>query len=239
VSEMPPTDSASLPPPPPPSPPQPAGIPWEESNAGLGSIVPTAVGFIARPMESFSKMNLTVDLVRPIAYFVMFVLVSVAIGQVWRYLLWSQATSGIDMIPKEVMAEAPWLKVLLGRPTMLVVVGLMIIAPVLNLVTLVIWSGVVHLFLAMVGGAPKGFGATLRVICYSQTASVAVLVPVVGGLVQIVWSLVLQIIGLSQAHRVGGGKAVFAVLGPLVLCCGCVAAIGVMASFSLGNILNR
>jgi len=42
------------------------------------------------------------------------------------------------------------------------------------------------------------------VVCYSQTTCVAVLIPVVGGLIQPIWALVLQIMGLSRAHRVTG-----------------------------------
>jgi hypothetical protein len=233
VSEMPPIDTA-------PSPPRPeAGLPWEETNAGLGSIFPTVMRFIASPIEAFTRMSLTVDLVRPIAYFVAFVLLSVPIGQLWRYLLWTRATSGLDLIPADVMAQAPWLQVLLGRPTILVVVCLMIIAPLLNLMTLFIWSGIVHLFLLMVGGAPNGFATTLRVTCYAQTAGIAVVIPIAGGLIQPIWFLILQIIGLSQAHRVGGGKAVFAVIVPLVVCCGCVVGIGVMSGLAVGSLLRH
>lgn len=224
----------------PPVPPRPApGLPWEEPSAGLGSIVPTALRFIASPIDAFAKMSLTVDLVRPIAYFVAFVLVSVPIGQLWRYVFWTQATSGLDLIPPDVMAQAPWLRVLLGRPTILVVVGLMIIAPLINLITLFIWSGIVHVFLMMVGGAPNGFATTLRVTCYSQTAGIAVIVPVAGGLVQPVWFLILQIIGLSQAHRVSGGKAAFAVILPIVICCGCVVGVGVMSGLAVGSMLRH
>jgi hypothetical protein len=230
---MPPIDTAPIPPAPP------AGLPWEEPSAGLASIFPTAMRFIASPIEAFTKMSLTVDLVRPMAYFVAFVLLAVPIGQLWRYVFWTRATSGLDLLPQDVMAQAPWLQVLLGRPTVLVVVGLMIIAPLLNLITLFIWSAVVHLFLMMVGGAPNGFAATLRVTCYAQTAGIAVIVPVAGGLIQPIWFLILQIVGLSQAHRVGGGKAAFAVIVPLVVCCGCVVGIGVMSGLAFGSLLRH
>jgi hypothetical protein len=233
VSETPPIDTPPAPPVPPP------GLPWEEPSAGLGSIFPTALRFITSPIEAFAKMSLTVDLVRPIAYFVAFVLVGVPIGQLWRYVFWTRETSGLDFIPPDVMSQLPWLQVLLDRPTILIVVGLMIIAPLLNLITLFIWSGIVHVFLMMVGGAPKGFATTLRVTCYSQTAGIAVIVPVAGGLIQPVWFLILQIIGLSQAHRVGGGKAAFAVLVPLVVCCGCVVAVVVMSGLAFGNLLRH
>jgi hypothetical protein len=230
---MPPLDPAPIPPGPA------AGLPWEEPSARLGSFFPTAMRFITSPIAAFTKMSLTVDLVRPIAYFVAFVLLAVPIGQLWRYIFWTRATSGLDLIPPDVMSQAPWLQVLLGRPTVLVVVGLMIIAPLLNLITLFIWSGIVHLFLMMVGGAPNGFATTLRVTCYSQTAGIAVLVPVAGGLIQPLWFLILQIIGLSQAHRVSGGKAAFAVILPLVVCCGCVVGVGVMSGLAVGSLLRH
>ena len=233
MTEMPPLDAAPIPPG------AAAGLPWEEPSAGLGSIFPTAVRFITRPIDAFSKMSLTVDLVRPIAYFVAFVLLGVPLGQLWRYLLWTRATSGLDLIPPEVMAQAPWLQVLLGRPTVIMVVCLMIIAPLLNLITLFIWSGVVHVFLMMVGGAQNGFATTLRVTCYAQTAGIAVIVPVAGGLIQPLWFLIMQIIGLSQAHRVGGGKAAFAVIVPLVVCCGCVLGVGLMSGLAVGSLLRH
>jgi hypothetical protein len=211
-------------------------LPWEDPNAGIGSFVPTAGQFIAAPYHAYGRMSLSVDLVRPIAYFVIWVLFGVLAGQFWQYLLWTPET--LNLIPKEFMAEAPWLARILGRPTAMTVAVILVIAPLVNLIVLFIWSGLIHLVLSLVGGAPRGFTATLRVVCYSQTTSVAILVPYIGGLVQIVWGLVLQIIGLSQAHRTTGGKAALAVLVPLALCCGCVVALGVFVAVSLGRMLN-
>jgi len=205
----------------------------------LGSIFPTAVQFITNPFQAYARMSLTTDLVRPIAYFVAFVIASVPLGQLWRYLFWTRETSGLDLIPTDLLQQAPWLEVLLGRPTVTVVLVLMVIAPLLNLITLFIWSGLVHLVLAMLGAAPNGFATTLRAVCYSQTAIVALLVPVAGGLIQLIWSLVLQIIGLSQAHRVSGGKAAAAVLIPIAVCCGCVVALAVISGIAVGGLMKQ
>lgn len=232
MSEMPPMTPSATPPP------LAAALPWEEPSAGFGSIIPTVVQFVTSPFQAFGRMSLTIDLVRPIAYFVLIALVNVAIGQVWRYLFWSAETSGLEFIPKEVLAQAPWLQAVIGRPNLLVVVVLMVIAPLVNLIGLFIWSGVVHLFLLMVGGAGSDFAATLRVVCYSQTSGLAVVVPFVGGVIQLMWGLVLQIMGLSQAHRTGGGRAAFAVIGPVVLCCGCFAALIVMSGLAFKGMLN-
>jgi hypothetical protein len=234
LSEMPPIE-----PPRPPTGAVATSLPWEDPNAGIPSIFPTVVRFVASPLKAFESMSLTVDLVRPIAYFVLFVLLSVPVGQLWRYLLWTRETSGLDFIPKDVLAQAPWIGVMLDRPTIFIVLGLMVIAPLLNLIALFVWSFIVHTLLSMVGGAQNGFGATLRVMCYSQTASVAILIPVAGGLIQGVWSLVLQIMGLSQVHRSPGWKAAFAVIAPLVVCCGCVAGAVLMSGLAAGGLLKR
>lgn len=233
MSEMPPTIPPSAPPP------KPAAIPWEEPNAGFGSLVPTVVQFVTSPFEAFGRMSLTIDLVRPIAYFVLFALANVAVGQLWRWVFWSEATSGLELIPKDVLAQAPWLHAILGRPTLLVLLVLMVIAPLVNLVVLFIWSAVMHLFLLMVGGAANGFSATLRVVCYSQTSGLAVVIPVAGGIIQLVWGLVLQVMGLTQAHRTSGGKAAFAVIGPVVICCGCIVAAVVASGLAFKGMLNR
>ncbi len=65
-------------------------------------------------------------------------------------------------------------------------------------------------------------------VSYAQATAVLLIVPFCGNLIAWVWALVLYIVGLSAAHRIGGGKATAAVLLPLVLvccCCGLLAAL--------------
>jgi hypothetical protein len=73
----------------------------------------------------------------------------------------------------------------------------------------------------MVGGAKKGFVDTFRVLCYTQVSSLLGLFPFCGSLLAAVWHLVLQVIGLSAVHRITVGRALLALLLPLLLCCGC------------------
>jgi hypothetical protein len=82
--------------------------------------------------------------------------------------------------------------------------------------------------LTLLGGASRGFAATLRVMCYAQTTQLAVVLPGLGGLIGFVWRLILEIVGLSQAHKTEGWKATLAVLLPLLLCCVCIA-VGIAA----------
>jgi len=234
VSDIPPFESAPPPPPPPPE-----WLPWEAPSAGLGSLFPTFWQFVSGPVRAYQRMSLTADLVRPMAYFVLFAVLGVALGQFWRFVFWSQETSGLNLVPPNVLSEMPWIRMLLERPTPMMVGVMLITAPFINLIVLFIWALIVHVCLAMVGGAAKGFATTLRVLCYAQTASIAVVIPLFGGLFQLVWSLVLQIVGLAQAHRTQGGRAAFAVLLPIVLCCGCLLAAIVVSGFAVGNLLKQ
>jgi hypothetical protein len=230
VSEMPPTDNPPIPPP------QAAGLPWEESNAGLGSIVPTAVGFVTKPIESFSKMSLTVDLVRPIAYFVMCALIAACISQLWGYLLYDSFLGVVRSLAGPQFDKiAPFVK----KPGLLQLVATLVITPLVSLIVLFIWSALVHIMLTLLGGANRGFAATLRVMCYAQTTQLAVVVPGIGGLVALVWRLILEIVGLAQAHKTDGWKALLAVLLPLLLCCACLIAAIVAFGAAVGQAIQN
>jgi hypothetical protein len=213
VSEMPPMTPNAIPPPPGPV------LPWEEPNAGLGSIVPTVTGFVTRPIESFAKMSLTVDLVRPIAYFVILALIGACISQVWSYLLFD---SIIGVVRNVFGAQFEKFAPLIHRPGAVQLVLTLVITPLVALIFLFIWTALVHLALALFGGANRGFATTLRVMCYSQTTELAVVIPFVGGLASFFWRLVLEIVGLSEAHQTEGWKAALGVLLPLALCCVCI-----------------
>ena len=215
MSEMPPTDPAPAAPPPVP------GLPWEEASAGLGSIFPTAIRFVTSPIEAYKTMSLTVDLVRPIAYFVCWVLIGAVISQVWSYLLFDSIVGVLrSLLGQQFDKIAPFVT----KPGSLQLILGLVVTPLISLIVLFVWSAMVHLVLTLVGGANRGFTATLRVMCYAQTTQLAVVLPGIGGFIAFVWRLILEVAGLAQAHDTDGWKAALAVVLPLVLCCVCVAA---------------
>src|SRR5258706_14799185 len=150
---MPPIDTAPVPPRPAP------GLPWEEPNAGLGSIFPTAMRFIASPIDAFTKMSLTVDLVRPIAYFVAWALLGACINQIWSFLLFDSIVGVIRTLAGSQFEKlAPFI----GHPGALQAALGLVIAPLIALIVLFVWAAIVHLMLTVLGGASYGFAATLR-----------------------------------------------------------------------------
>ncbi len=106
------------------------------------------------------------------------------------------------------------------RPFALAVMALL--APLLVFIGLFVGAGILHLCLLLVGGDRQGFEATFRVQAYSAGAHLLNIIPLCGWLVAPVWFLVLQIIGLREAHGISGGRAALAVLLPLIVCCGFV-----------------
>jgi hypothetical protein len=205
--------------PPPPVPPvtEPP-LPWEQPGYPfLEALYETAKLFVTVPTQAFRRMSITADLGRPLLYAILLGWVGIIAGQLYSIALRGVTANLLPFQSAEGLA--------MGTGVSIVV---MVFAPVFVLLGIFIWSAIVHLFLMMVGGANSGFGATVRVMSYATTAQLAQIVPLCGGIIGAVWAIVLEIIGLAQAHRTTQGKAALAVLLPLVLCCVCIAILAVL-----------
>lgn len=118
-------------------------------------------------------------------------------------------------------------------------VAAFVATPVLWAILIFLTAGVFHLFLLVVRGAPRGFGATLTLVGYAHGIFLIDALPFCGGLIAMVWFCYVAVQGLMEVQRVGLGKAAFAVFMPVVLLCvcGCVAglAAGMAASLAGGH----
>jgi len=201
----------------------PAGIPWEDRGR-LGffqALLSTMRLCLADPTRFFSDLPKRENLGSAMQYLLLLTWVG-GIGG----LLWSQVFQPSQMALLRSLGinvpEQAWPAGARGLFT----VGIAVLIPIGVLISTFIWTGIVHVFLWMLGGAKEGFEATLRVYAYSRgSTALFEWIPFCGGLVAFIWSLVLQIIGLSRVHEIGGGKAALAVLLPLALCCVLAAAI--------------
>jgi hypothetical protein len=96
-----------------------------------------------------------------------------------------------------------------------------VLLPLFVVIVLFIGSGIVHLCLMIVGGANQSFETTFRVLAFSQGSTGPLqMIPVCGGVIAGVWALVCNCIGLARAHETDTGRAVLAVLLPVIVCCG-------------------
>lgn len=97
-------------------------------------------------------------------------------------------------------------------------IGGIILGPILMPVALFIGAGISHLFVMLfVRPRNSGFWATFRVVSYVPVTSLVSWVPVIGGLVALVWGVVLSILGIREVHGTTTGRAALVVLVPVAI----------------------
>ena len=203
-------------------------LPFEDpAQPAVAGLVETVKLFVTDPTTAFRRMSLTIGIFRPLFYGVLLAGVGEAVAYLFGLVFQASIFGFLSQIDgMEEIIPAAFLGLGIG-------IFALILAPVFIVVGIFIYSLIVHLFLMMVGGDQSGFGATFRVLCYSNTSQLAQVVPIAGGIIEFVWSLILGLIGLTEAHRTTTGKAAAAVLLPIVACCVCMA-IFVMLAIAFG-----
>jgi len=217
-------------------PPTPGGPPWERrQQIGLAAaLVETTQQVLGAPTAFFRGMPVIGGIGGPLLYGVIVGYVGLVASAVYSFVLrstmgasWNFGRGGeLDRI-------MPMMSSGLG------LVGQVVFGPLAVAIGLFIFSAITHLCLMLVGGATRGFEATLRVAAYSEAAMVIRIVPICGDVVAVVYYVILAIIGIAEAHRISTAKSAAAVLLPVFLaCCCCVAGI-IMAVGGVASLMNQ
>jgi hypothetical protein len=96
-------------------------------------------------------------------------------------------------------------------------------------------SAITHLCVMIVGGNKKGFEATFRALAYAFGGNLFGLIPFIGGTIGGIYSLVLMIFGIREGHGISTGKAVLAVLLPVIVVVGLGILVAIMLPFIIGS----
>lgn len=107
--------------------------------------------------------------------------------------------------------------------------------PFFVLAGLAVETLLLHLFVLMLAPDHRGMGSTARVICYAAGPAVLLAVPFVGGLAGWVWSLVLQVVGIREAHRTTTGRAVVVALAPVIVGLAAGLLLALLVALSVGR----
>jgi hypothetical protein len=219
---------SALPPPqapPPPAAEASAGTPWD-GRARLGiapALAETTRQVLLSPVAFFRAMPTTGGLGGPLGYALILGYIGILATAIYQGLF--GALTGSALRALEGRGDIPALAMLQGGFGFLVQV---VFGPVVLLVGIFLASGIVHLMLALMGAAHRGFEATFRVVCYSEATSVLMILPFCGGLLAFVWWLVVTILGLAEAHGISRALAAIAVLAPIVILCCCCGGLAMM-----------
>jgi hypothetical protein len=207
-----------------------AGLPWEHRQqlGFLKAYFDTVVMVLTKPAEAFALMKTEGDMMGPM----LFALIGGCAGIIVSVLL-QLALHSIGFMADR--RSGMFGMGVVGIWSLLYIV----LAPLLVIVGMFLVSGILHLCLMMVGGAKKSFETTFRVVCFSSGSTYLLsMIPFCGGIIAGVWNIVVEIIGLARAHETDTGKAVMAVLLPIVVCCGgglllaFIMGAGVLSQFS-------
>src|SRR6476646_10558840 len=193
------------------------GLPWEhrQERGFFNAFIETLSMVLIRPAEAFSVMKREGGLGEPLIY----ALIGGCVGGIVSFLF-SLGFQSIGLFKDQQNGLAAMAGMGIGS------VAIIILLPLFIVIGLFIGSAIVHLCLMIVGGAHQPFETTFRVLAFSQGSTGPLqMVPVCGGLISGVWTLVCTCIGLARAHETDTGRAVVAVFLPVVVCCGGILAL--------------
>lgn len=111
----------------------------------------------------------------------------------------------------------------------------LILVPVGIVVSMFVGAGILHLLLLMLGGARRGFAATLTVVAYSYGLRLIDAVPMCGSPIAFVWQVVVVIIGLAAVHRTDTWRSAVAVILPVVVLCCCAVGLGIAVAMAFAG----
>jgi len=241
---------SSLPPPPPPPPPgaypppPPGGpppalnpLPWEDRpRVGFAdALVDTIRLFATRPAEAWSRTREKGDIGQPLFFAICVGWIGIIFSSVYGLLFGQVWLRFLPLTYRDRIGS-----LMAGTAGMTLVQ--IFLAPLFILIGLFIGSAILHVCFLIVGAlsnSTAGFEGTIRIVGYSWVAQLAHVIPVFGGLLALVASLILSVMGAQTLHRSTQGKAILGVLLPIILCCGCVLVGLIVGGAALFNAFSR
>ncbi len=174
-------------------------VAWEDPSVAFpASLLRTWRDSLFQPAAFFRRLAWEGSLARPLLYYLL-----VSITSAFFVLLWRST-------------DAPLLTAAFRPQAPLAPLVQFFFEPFAALIGLGLGVLVLQLFAVILAPARRGMRATARVFCYSAGPAVFTAAPVVGPAVGAVWSLVLLVMGLREAHRTTPGRAAAIVLIPVV-----------------------
>ena len=207
------------------------GLPWEH-RAQLGFMkawFDTISLLITKPSEAFTMMRPEGGLTDPL----LFGLIGGCAGGIVSIIFQGLFQS----IPGIAGRNDAFNSLGIGVGVILLIYA--VLMPLLVTLGMFIGAAILHLCLMLVGGANRSFETTFRVVGFTAgAANLFSMIPICGGIIALVYHIVLECIGLSRAHPTTTGKALMAIFLPMIVCCGLIVLLVVVLG-GFGAVFNR
>jgi hypothetical protein len=200
------------------------GPPWERDGASFKSFWETIKLAYTSPQFLFRDMRREGGIAAPL----LFALAGAAVGGVIA-LCYQIGLIGIQLSMMQVIGNQRGMRGPMMGPAISIPVSIafgIIGIPISAVIYSFVIGGIYHLCLMVLGGARQPYETTFRVASYSfGSSSLLAIIPICGPYIHIIVGLVFSGIGLAHAHETSGVKATFAVLMPVLVCCGAVVVL--------------
>jgi len=191
------------------------GPAWEQRQQ-LGfwrALVDTVKAVLTLPVQCFSTMKREGGIGSPFLFWLVTAGVGAVVSQLYGLIIQgAMAGAQAAQAPSSQAAAILQMQTAMGASALF-------IGPIIMIIFLFLWAGLVHLCLMMLKGANQPFETTFRTMAYSLGATgVFSIIPMCGGYIAGIWGIVAMCIGLGPAHGTTTGKGVGATLLSLLFC---------------------
>jgi hypothetical protein len=220
---------------------EPEGTAWERrAQLGLWSgWLQTIQGALLDPGKLFASVRLDRGAAQ-LGFAVLTCSAASLLEQAFGLVMSGSQQAMVQRMMERLPADAPGLPMLRwavessrpSAPRFLLHVAL---SPLFWLVFVYLNAAITHAVAALIGQAKRGFPATFAACAYGCAPLVLMAVPACGGIIGLVWLVVLTGIGMKITHGISSGGATATVLLPYLACC----CLGTAATFFMISSLGR
>ncbi len=182
--------------------------PWESGGGFVRAFLKTTQEVLFSPVKFFKKAAAGKGYWSPFIFAMIAGVIGSGVSLLWQWLFFS------GVVPRQFYSASTYSAFLT-----IAVISI----PFTIALSILLGSAVTHLCLMIVRGNRKGFEATFRAISYAYSAELFYIVPFIGTFAGTVYLMILAILGVREGHEISTGRAVFAVLLPVI-----VAFIGIL-----------
>jgi hypothetical protein len=193
--------------------------PWESGEGFIGAFFKTTQEVLFSPTKFFEKAAAGEGYWSPLIYGLITGIIGNGCAILWFWLFMAQLIP-MDRIPFQ---------------HSLSILRLIIPLPFQLAIAIFIGSAIIHLCLIVVGGNKQGYKTTFRAVCYSYGAQLFNIVPFIGSLIGFIYMIILFILGVREGQGIGTGKAVLAILLPMIVIFGLIIIAIVLAVMFVGS----
>jgi hypothetical protein len=159
-------------------------------------------------------------------------------GGIWLHSTISTYVGSIGTMAYQCLIWLLWVPLVVGgggvgtMEWVMLVIGTLVGPPIYVAVSPFVGACLVHPILWLICPDRRPFAATRDVLMYSLTTQILGIIPLAGGYMSMVWSLVVAVHGVREVHRTTSWRAAIAVLWSVVVIIGLAAVFTVLVLFA-------